>query len=108
MGRELKRVPMDFKWPEGQIWKGYINPYRSIDCKSCDSTGLNPATREPEESWYNSNNPKWVNLPNGRRYNDNAWSNHLTQLEVNALVEDGRLMDFTHTWKSGEGWNKKD
>lgn len=24
MGREIKRVPIDFKWPIGKIWKGYI------------------------------------------------------------------------------------
>jgi hypothetical protein len=35
MGRELKRVPLDFKWPIDQIWKGYINPYRSQECKPC-------------------------------------------------------------------------
>ena len=23
MGRELKRVPMDFGWPQGKIWWGY-------------------------------------------------------------------------------------
>lgn len=108
MGRELKRVPLDFKWAIGQLWKGFINPYRSMECKACGGTGLNPATKQLEETWYNSENPRWVNLPNGRRYNDNAWSNHLTQVEVNALVEKGRLMDFTHTWQSGEGWKKKE
>ena len=24
MGRELKRVPLDFAWPQGEIWWGYL------------------------------------------------------------------------------------
>jgi hypothetical protein len=35
MGRELKRVPMDFDWPMKRVWKGYINPYRGINCPWC-------------------------------------------------------------------------
>jgi hypothetical protein len=27
MGRELRRVPLDFDWPVGQIWKGFVNPH---------------------------------------------------------------------------------
>lgn len=26
MGRELKRVPLDFAWPIGKTWEGYLNP----------------------------------------------------------------------------------
>lgn len=25
MGRTLKRVPMDFDWPLGEVWKGYLH-----------------------------------------------------------------------------------
>lgn len=32
------------------------------------------------------------------------WSHHLHQDDVDALVADGRLMDFTHTWTRGQGW----
>lgn len=34
------------------------------------------------------------------------WSHHLSQDDVDALVADGRLMDFTHTWSREEGWQK--
>lgn len=35
MGRELKRVPMDFDWPIGKVWHGYLNPhYRK--CPRCE------------------------------------------------------------------------
>ena len=27
MGRELKRVPLDFQWPENKVWDGYLNPH---------------------------------------------------------------------------------
>lgn len=28
MGRELRRVPLDFDWPMKKVWEGYINPNR--------------------------------------------------------------------------------
>lgn len=39
MGRTLKRVPLNFKWPIDKIWKGYINPYSKfrLDCKYCEN-----------------------------------------------------------------------
>jgi hypothetical protein len=27
MGRELKRVPLDFDWPLNKVWRGYVNPF---------------------------------------------------------------------------------
>jgi hypothetical protein len=35
MGRQLRRVPMDFDWPLNQVWKGYISPYRMCKCSAC-------------------------------------------------------------------------
>jgi hypothetical protein len=32
------------------------------------------------------------------------WSHHLNQADVDALIEAGRLMDFTHTVTPGVGW----
>lgn len=38
MGRELKRVPLDFDWPIRKVWEGYINPHwkpcpaDNVDC----------------------------------------------------------------------------
>lgn len=43
-----------------------------------------------------------ANLWNG------AWSHHLAQEDVDALVAAGRLMDFTHTWTKDDGWQLKD
>ena len=38
MGREVKRVPLDFKWPMNQPWEGYLNPYYE-QCKTCGGYG---------------------------------------------------------------------
>lgn len=42
MGRELKRVPLDFNWPLNMVWKGYISPYRSQECTVCGGSGYSP------------------------------------------------------------------
>ena len=26
MSREVKRVPLDFAWPQGEVWEGYLMP----------------------------------------------------------------------------------
>jgi hypothetical protein len=36
------------------------------------------------------------------------WCHHLSQDDVDALVEGGRLHDFTHTWTRETGWQEKD
>jgi hypothetical protein len=79
MGRTLKRVPMDFDWPLKIVWKGYCSPYRQTDCKACGGSGYNPETRKLSDDWYDHNGT------GGR------WCDKLTQDEVDALVEAGRL-----------------
>ena len=44
MGRELKRVPMGFDWPQGEIWEGYVNPYHKV-CEDCGGHGTTPARK---------------------------------------------------------------
>lgn len=41
MGRELKRVPLDFNWPIGRIWEGYIQKHYK-PCPDC-KRGYTPA-----------------------------------------------------------------
>lgn len=38
MGRELKRVPLDFEWPLGRPWEGYVNPHYEV-CAECGGHG---------------------------------------------------------------------
>ncbi len=92
MGRTLKRVPLDFNWPSGKLWKGYINPYRAIECPYCDRSGYNPETKRISESFYN-----------GER-----WCDKITQDEVEALIQHDRLREFTHTYIPGIGWKPID
>lgn len=54
MGRELKRVALDFVWPENKVWEGFINPHymRSHDCKYCGGTGSSPDALRLKNQWY--------------------------------------------------------
>jgi len=53
MGRELKRVPLDFDWPLHKIWAGYENPfYDAEDCPHCNKTGYSPDAKHLYEQWY--------------------------------------------------------
>lgn len=51
--RELRRVPLDFEWPIGEIWKGYLNPYAELAVKCrCDGSGYSPVAYHMKEQWY--------------------------------------------------------
>lgn len=54
MGRELRRVPLDFDWPEKKVWRGYVNPHyaKSRDCPECDGSGSSPGARMLSGQWY--------------------------------------------------------
>lgn len=108
MGRVLKRVPTHFNWPLKKVWEGYINPYSGKECKHCER-GYNKATQRLFEEWYGYHKCEWVQNPYrpSARYNKYSWNHNLTQEDVNALVEQNRLMDFTHTWSRENGWKEK-
>lgn len=57
MGREIKRVSIDFAWPLNKVWKGFVNPHygESRECKACDGTGANELSRRFRKEWYNFN-----------------------------------------------------
>lgn len=63
MGRELKRVPLDFMWPMKAVWKGYINPYRSVKCKACDGEVYSERARQYNRDWYRLNSYNCVLNP---------------------------------------------
>lgn len=96
MGRELKRVPLGFKWKIGKVWNGYINPYHSQKCECCDGSGLNHDTRKIDDDWYGWSNPKYIDISEKRRYNANAWQYHLTEIEVEALMKSGRIPEASN------------
>lgn len=143
MGRELKRVSMDFYWPQKKIWKGYINPYSQFmkKCPSCDGSGYTPGSKKIKDQWWGDSefdpvkygavpvmkdNPvihEWAvrnvarssgtqdSIPSEAsldqyyiRYEQNRiwrecvsnhWCYHLIQADVDALIENDKLWEFT-------------
>jgi hypothetical protein len=78
MGREIKRVVLDFNWPLNEVWEGYLNSYTSGDCKACGGTGHTEEGQKLNNAWY-----------------EGGWNHNLDQDDVNALISEGRLWDFT-------------
>lgn len=208
--REVRRVPLDFDWPQGEVWEGYLMPgkFGEEPCEACcydrapsimdrlfpqprSGTGYAPHANYLHDLWYGyvpfdpestgsvplrpdtpavrafaerniSRDPAFYGAASrhdalrqsareahaeGRITDDRLadmlgridvmerqedcdsaalaeaaitreaqrlaalwngqWSHHLNQEDVNALVADGRLRDFTHTWTRGEGWQEK-
>jgi len=54
MGRELKRVALDFQWPENKVWEGYVNQHysKSHDCEVCGGSGSSPEALHLKDQWY--------------------------------------------------------
>ena len=53
MGREIKRVPLDFNWPLDKEWKGYVNPYyKAKECQKCGGSGYSKTARLLKDRWY--------------------------------------------------------
>lgn len=95
MGREIKRVALDFDWPMDVVWRGYLNPHPYEQCPWCKGRGLSPEAQQVSDDWYDF-------AGTGRR-----WCDAITDDEVAALIEAGRLRDFTHTWSRETGWQRR-
>ena len=55
MGIEIKRVPLDFFWPRGVVWHGYVDidaEPRSDPCCECDGDGLSEHARGMYLKWW--------------------------------------------------------
>lgn len=97
MGRELKRVPLDFDYPLNKVWHGYLNPFKCDECWKCGGTGYSDKANELKEAWYDWDEQNYRTNPfNPKlRYNVKSWSNNIDQDDVQALLDAGRLWDFT-------------
>jgi hypothetical protein len=122
MGRQIRRVPLDFDWELNKIWKGFLCPYDnySVRCSACDGTGYNPETKKLYDTWYDHNGAGvrwWYEFDNeGRACKTieaypgacKRWLDKLTQDEVDRLVEELRYAELTHDWLGvGKGWVPK-
>jgi hypothetical protein len=137
MGRETRRVPLDFDWPLNKVWEGFLMPDRfdEVKCPDCEN-GYSPQAQNLYDLWYGkipfgptstgstpwrhdspgvrafaernvSNAPEFygtgeaATVREAQRLADHfnsGWMHHLNQDDVNALIEAGRLRDFTHRW----------
>lgn len=53
MGREVKRVALDFQWPLHQVWKGYLNDRPGPqECPMCGGSGSSAMYQHLENLWY--------------------------------------------------------
>ncbi len=53
MGRELKRVALDFSWPLHKVWEGFINPHHCAEkCPVCGGNGMSKQANYLYNQWY--------------------------------------------------------
>ncbi len=54
MGREIKRVPLDFDAPIGKVWTGYVMPDEHCGqrCGTCEGGGYSQAAKRLHDLWY--------------------------------------------------------
>lgn len=64
------------------------------ECIACEGTGYCPEGKKAYDEWYSFNNTEWEYIGRDKRYNKNAHCYNITQCEVDALWEAGRLWDF--------------
>lgn len=97
------------------LWYGYL-PFDPASTGSTPWRHDNPAVRARAErnvaqapEYYGTGEAAIVR--EGQRLADhfnNGWIHHISQEDVTALVEAGRLHDLTHTWTRENGWQPKD
>jgi hypothetical protein len=53
MSREVRRVPIDFDWPLGKVWDGYLLPDRFAEnaCPDC-ARGYSPQAQDLHDLWW--------------------------------------------------------
>lgn len=113
MSREIRRVPLDFDFPLGQTWSGYLtDAFDFPPCPDCTyealptlmdrlfpsprhGSGYTPEAYAVSQTFY----PHMIGGPMAERL---AWHNKLGQAEVDNLVEHKRL----DVWRDGR-WHQE-
>lgn len=54
MGREVRRVPLNFDWPLNKVWGGFLLPdnLHERPCDACGGTGYSDHARALMDLWY--------------------------------------------------------
>src|SRR3990167_5436206 len=86
MGREIKRVPLDFSWPLHKVWEGFLMPesLHLPECPDCRGDGYSVEARAISKTFY-------AHQIGGHNAEALAWHNKIGQAEVDHLVAEGRL-----------------
>lgn len=118
MSRIVKRVALNFDFPLGETWPGYVCPLHKevVKCSRCDGSGRSPAGELLQALWYEHLHEYARNLlvdyqrlfpsalvefaervlfnapiASAIRYHSGGWSFQLEQCDVDALVKEERL-----------------
>ncbi len=127
MGREIKRVALDFNWPMGKVWTGFVNPHYGalVKCPTCGGDGASPACNLLNALWYEHRHEEAralmaahqfppvlatfaaTVLANAARlarveHYRGGWGYNLDQSDVDALLDAERLWDFTRVPRTEE------
>lgn len=132
MGRQLRRVPLDFDHPVNKIWPGFLNPHyeHCQDCPICGGSGGSQYYNLYHAMWYgnapfdprstgsapyadthpkiralaerNSRYAVWYEARRLCQIFNTSWSHHLGQADIDALIKADRLWDFTRRPRTEE------
>lgn len=112
MGREIKRVALDFEHPMHEVWPGFVRqggaefPPCTACCWGGEPTGLTREAYAVEHTFY-AHQISW----GGGNGDALAWSDKLGQVEVDKLVAEKRIgmrtlwdrIELPEPWEMDEG-----
>lgn len=117
MSREVRRVPLDFSAPIGEIWAGYVMPEDLYlpKCPDCDGRGWSPEYMHLHSLWYgyvpfkpedNGSTPFTADTPAVYAFAERnvTRAHHVNADDIAALIAADRLYDFTCIWPKEDGW----
>lgn len=118
MGRQVRRVPIDFDWPIGEIWKGFLNPYsnKSIKCDACDGTGSSLVSRWLSDLWYgnrdfdpaiNGSPLLTVDTPAVRKFAERNVSNFFPRSHFPEFCENSEIAIIREAMRLIDMWNRQ-
>jgi hypothetical protein len=61
MNKCVRRVPLEFDWPAGEKWEGFVNPHNKhfVVCERCEGLAVSKEARALEDVWYGRQAPEY-------------------------------------------------